>query len=424
MNKLTLNQNSLSEEALKRRFLAIVSLLPILFTLAERGIRILNEEVHYFPGTATPSLFPLVTIVNLIANAGLWFLTTKSKYLKVQTIAHLWGAFGCLAVFMVSAQSGGVTSFASQWYSPILMVLALLLTPRAAYIWIALSIAQVLALFVFFTPHIQDSYVLSFSLIELQLMITFIVWNYNRLQDLNRKHIESQKRNQEILLRVISHDIRNPMQVIVTAAENLLKPNTDFQLLRDKILKATRTVLGIVDHTREQILLANSEITLQPASVDVSEVVRQAAQDMEAAAKEKDVQMEVKIHGSNSFLAYVDEQRLHDQVIENLLANAIKFSPLHGKIRISISAKGNAITIFVHDNGVGIPARLRQHLFEFVPTAKRRGTAGEIGSGFGLSIAKSYLDAMGGSIRIRSRERIGDRSSGTAVKITLPRKAL
>ena len=410
-----------TDEDLKRRFLAILALLPILFTLTDRLVRFLNQEFMYFPGHDEGPLFAPITLVNFAGNLVLWFLATKSKRLKVETIAQMWAALGHLTLFIVCAQSGGITSFASQWYAVIVMALGLLLPALLAYFWIGASVLQALALFIFFTPNHQDTYLLSLNMIQLQLMIMIAVWNYSRFQNLNRARIEEQKRNQEILLRVISHDVRNPMQVIVNAAERLLKPNVDLGRAEEQILKASKTIIGIIDHTKEQILLANSKISLNSTTVDLSALVERAAQGITDLAKEKGVQLEVKVRGTGGFFAVVDEQRFHDQVLENLLINAIKFSHPHGRIRISLSRTSRSVYIVIQDCGIGIPKKLLPQLFEFVPTAKRRGTAGEVGSGFGLSIAKSYLNAMGGTIHVRSREKIGDGKSGTAVKIVLPR---
>ena len=419
-----MDKSQLAEEDLKRRFLAIISLLPIIFTLTDRLVRILSQKFMLFPEHNEMPLFPPITIVNFAGNLVFWFLAAKSKRLKVETIAQMWAALGHVTLFTVSTQSGGVTSFAAQWYAVIVMVLGLLLPAFAAYIWIGISIIQALVLFIFFTPNPLDTYLLSLSVIQLQLMIMVVVWNYNRFQNLNRSRIEEQKRNQEILLRVISHDVRNPMQIIVNAAERLIKPNVDLGRAEEQILKAAKTILGIVDHAKEQILIASSKISLDSAVVDLSPVIERATQGVADLAKDKNVQIEIKIRGTGAFFAFVDEQRLHDQVLENLLINAIKFSRPQEKVRISLSRTPRFVCIAVQDCGIGIPNKLLPHLFDFVPTTKRRGTAGEVGSGFGLSIAKSYVNAMGGTIRVRSWEKIGDGPSGTTVKIVLPRKQI
>ncbi len=410
-----------SEDQLNRRFIGIVALLPVFFTLFDWILRTFNKEFASVAGGENSQFRNWNSGITIAGNLVLWFLATKVKRINSQVIAHLWAALGCAILFTLSARTGGMSSYAGQWYTMILMALGLMLPGYAAYYWIAFCVFQAVVLLLIYTPTQQGSLVHSIGFIELEIMITLVIWNYHRFRGMYYSLIEKQRTNQEVLLRVISHDIRNPMQVIVSAADRLSKPNVDVAHAGEQILKATKTVLGIVDHAREQIRFASSEISLHAAVTDLAPVVQRAVHGVEELAAQKGVVIEVKMHCTEGAFALVDEQRLHDQVLENLLINAIKFSPPKGKIRISLSCLPQSVLIMVQDRGIGIPQNLIPQLFNFVPTSKRRGTSGEVGSGFGLSITKAYVTAMKGTIRVRSRDsKDRERSSGTIVLVKFP----
>jgi len=102
-------------------------------------------------------------------------------------------------------------------------------------------------------------------------------------------------------------------------------------------------------------------------------------------------------------------------VLNNLLTNAVKFTPSRGKVAVSIAPEGNLVCLKISDTGIGIPADQLPRIFERFHTGHRHGTGGESGTGLGLTIAKQVVEMHHGSIVIEST--VGE---GTSAIVHLP----
>lgn len=104
------------------------------------------------------------------------------------------------------------------------------------------------------------------------------------------------------------------------------------------------------------------------------------------------------------------------QVMNNLISNAIKFTPENGVIEVEIEDKQASVQIVVRDNGIGIPEELQPYLYDKFTRARRRGLNGEDAVGLGMSIIKTIIELHGGNIRLESKE-----NEGSAFFITIPK---
>ena len=110
----------------------------------------------------------------------------------------------------------------------------------------------------------------------------------------------------------------------------------------------------------------------------------------------------------------VDKEKMA-RVINNLMTNAIKFSPKGGRIEVMTAKHDNGVVIKVADNGIGIPADKLPGLFRMFTNVRRKGTANEESFGLGLAICKQIVDAHGGTLSVDSTE-----GQGSTFVITLP----
>ena len=97
------------------------------------------------------------------------------------------------------------------------------------------------------------------------------------------------------------------------------------------------------------------------------------------------------------------------QVVSNVVNNALKFTPKGGHVRVNIARKGEAVSLAVEDDGVGVPPDKADRVFEKLTKLRPRGTAGERGTGIGLYVTKQLVDRLGGTISLSSREPAGTR---------------
>lgn len=137
---------------------------------------------------------------------------------------------------------------------------------------------------------------------------------------------------------------------------------------------------------------------------------------------EKDVQVIVKNDFSHEDV-FIDAERnsLVNQIFQNILTNAIKFSYKNGKIIISIKEVNGKIEITFRDFGMGMPEDIKNNLFKINVKTSREGTSGEAGTGYGMPLMKSYVDYFKGEVVIDSVEKKDDEiNHGTKFKLIFP----
>src|SRR3984957_20410801 len=188
-----------------------------------------------------------------------------------------------------------------------------------------------------------------------------------------------------------SHEFKTPLSVILSSISLIEKyPETDQQ---DKRLKHIHRIKSNVNNLKQ---ILNDFLSLEkledgivkncPVETDLDLLVRETMHDMEEAVTKG---QEVRLHATgNQRPVWVDAQLLRNILI-NLFSNAIKYSPEGGSIDVTLSYGPAAVDIEVKDQGIGIPAEERPHLFERFFRASN--TTGISGTGLGLSIIRRYL---------------------------------
>ena len=113
---------------------------------------------------------------------------------------------------------------------------------------------------------------------------------------------------------------------------------------------------------------------------------------------------------------------IEDQIIANILTNAIKFSPEGGSITLTCHDNGSQIELHIEDEGDGVPQHILPYLFDPLAPTSREGTAGETGTGFGLPIVKKFISVLGGEISVHSPARPNPAEKrGTKVRLAFQR---
>ncbi len=147
--------------------------------------------------------------------------------------------------------------------------------------------------------------------------------------------------------------------------------------------------------------------------VDIAEVARQMVDELSERARAAGVELKVDVAVGATTMARGDRDRL-GQVLQNLVDNALKFTPRGGTVQVRVGGDGRVVKVEVEDSGVGVPQEALPRLFEpffQVPTNTHAGQ----GSGLGLAIVKAVVDSHGGSVKVASEER-----KGTTFSVELP----
>ncbi len=222
---------------------------------------------------------------------------------------------------------------------------------------------------------------------------------FNQMADSLEKN-EKVRRN---LLADVSHELRTPVTILQGNFEALQSGKAEptpqrLSSLYDEVLRLGRLVSDM-----EAINLAEAgKLPLDRRYVDLAALVARAAGAFQHEADERNISFQIEMVPETGRW-YLDEDRLV-QVLINLLANAFKFTPDGGEIILRARQEGRGLSIDVLDSGPGIPPGELPFLFErFYKVSQGRGG----GSGLGLSIAKSFVEAHGGSIHAANRPQGG-----------------
>ena len=217
----------------------------------------------------------------------------------------------------------------------------------------------------------------------------------------------------EEFLAIVSHDLRNPLNNISMAAQNLLEEPKDVKELASSINRSASEMLGLIQDLLDVERIAIGKLTLHIEQHDVREIIEQAVGQLQGAAASKGVILEAEPEDVCGYVV-CDRSRVM-QVLSNLIGNAIKFTPAEGEICVSCKRtglEGEKVQISVSDTGEGIAPEKINTIFERfsqIHNQDRRGI------GLGLYIAKMMVEEHPGRIWVESK--LGE---GSTFHFTLP----
>jgi signal transduction histidine kinase len=219
-------------------------------------------------------------------------------------------------------------------------------------------------------------------------------------------------------IRVLTHDLANPLAIIQGSLRQLLQQKDPVVLKNaQRIERASSQMKGLIDNIRTIQALQSGKLEIKPTSVSLRQAVDNAIFTVSELSEKKNVPVQV-IDFSQDLNILADPSSLSHEVLSNLLSNAIKFTEPGETISITVEALENHLLLHIQDRGIGIPPDLLERIFDENASTSREGTAGEKGTGFGMPLVKAFMEAYGGQIFIISKtKQSGQLNHGT--KITL-----
>jgi signal transduction histidine kinase len=221
-------------------------------------------------------------------------------------------------------------------------------------------------------------------------------------------------------LGMAAHDLRNPLQVIDGYGKLLLNGMVGAVTpAQEKALEAvTRNcafMLGLVNDLLSISRIESAEIQLDRADLDLAALLRANVELNRLLADAKDIEIRLSL---DAHLPHIRGDAFKiEQVLNNLISNAVKFSHRGSKVDVAARRNGLGAAISVKDQGQGIPLEEQHKLFRPFETTSVRGTAGEPSTGLGLSIAKRIVEAHGGALGVESAPGVG-----STFEFTLPNR--
>jgi len=237
--------------------------------------------------------------------------------------------------------------------------------------------------------------------------------SFNRMiEELERA--DQQRRN---LTADVAHELRTPLHIIQGNLEGILdgvyEPTSQHI---NATLDETRLLARLVDDLRTLSLAEAGQLPLTWEPVDVAELLADVSTSFSGQAEAAGIDLHIEIEGAPSDLTVTGDVGRLDQVLSNLMANALRYTPAGGVVTLQAQPTDGGVRIIVRDTGQGIPAEDLPYVFDrFWRGDRSRSHAGGAGSGLGLAIAQQLIQAHGGRIGVESEP-----GQGTAFTIELP----
>lgn len=272
---------------------------------------------------------------------------------------------------------------------------------------------------------IQLAYII---IILISILIIFLIWSLvinirkNRLLANQQQIIENQKVHLEQLnftkdkfFSIVAHDMKTPLNSMKSFSDFMLNHLDD--LSRDDMIQMNLKINNSLDNTlkmADNLLnwarIQMNDIEVQKTKINLLEIIEPICFLFQDIASKKDIHLNSKLD-SNIFI-YADPDQI-TFIVRNLISNAIKFTKKKGNISINSYSEENKVIIRIEDDGVGMPKKIKENVFNSENKYSMKGTEGESGTGLGLMLCLEFINMNGGEIEIESED-----DKGTTVILT------
>lgn len=250
---------------------------------------------------------------------------------------------------------------------------------------------------------------------ELQQSNQELAWSNERLHELNNE--------KNAILGIAAHDLKTPLATMLTLTE--LVENDRDTLSREELYHFTglmhqsaKRMMALIKQLLNMNMIDEGKLNLSPETIEVNHIIARLIADAEALARPKNLTFHFAMPSEIYFIAA--DSNAYMQIIDNLLSNALKYSPLSKRIWVELSVMdfedGEYICCCVRDEGNGLTDEDKKRLFGKFARLSARPTGGEHSTGLGLSIVKKLVEAMDGKIWCESEHR-----KGAAFSVAFPR---
>jgi PAS domain S-box-containing protein len=224
---------------------------------------------------------------------------------------------------------------------------------------------------------------------------------------------EADRRKEDYLI-MLAHELRNPLAPIRTGLHLLGRRPNDQRLVGDVRAMMSRQVehmSRIVDDLLDVSRIATGKVTLRPTRLDLADVVRTCVDDRRPVAEGAGLRLSLDTSGG---AVWVDGDAVRlSQVFDNLIQNAVKFTPRGGSIALSVAAEGALAVVHCRDTGTGIEPEMLPRLFDIFSQADRSLDRSKGGLGLGLALVKGLVELHAGAVEARSE------GAGTGAEFTV-----
>ncbi len=213
----------------------------------------------------------------------------------------------------------------------------------------------------------------------------------------------------------IAHELRTPISVQranLEALQDGIYPLTPENL--EPLLEQNKLLTRLVEDLRTLALVESGQLKLDLAPTNLHLLAARLIENFRSQASQRQIELRLSVPPGATPVVMADPLRL-EQILSNLLSNALRYAPPEGWIEIAIVPVLSRVQVTVHDNGPGIPAEALSHIFERFYRSGRSRSRLEGGAGLGLAIARQLAEAQGGSLQAANHPQ-----GGAVFTLTLP----
>jgi signal transduction histidine kinase len=226
--------------------------------------------------------------------------------------------------------------------------------------------------------------------------------------------LEEASRAKDEFLAMLGHEMRNPLAPIVTALDLIERRGTDpFAREHDIMRRHARHLVRLVDDLLDVSRIARGKVTLQPGATDLCEVIDRAVDSVEPLMEERGHRLVVTAPSTLPLCA--DADRL-TQVLTNLLTNAARYTPAGGTVEVGARQEGDAVRLWVRDDGVGMSDELQRSAFDMFTQGPQGPQRAQGGLGLGLAVTRALVELHGGRVSAHS----DGPGAGSTFEVVLP----
>ena len=233
---------------------------------------------------------------------------------------------------------------------------------------------------------------------EILVNISELVLNHLEL----RQEARIAVKHQHQILNTTAHDLKNPLSIMPLLADMIMHHKNDPKAIDDianQIKDAGRRMAGVINDILENAREEAGRVNLRLQAVNLTSLVTGVVNSNAARAKNKEQQLNLSIE--KDCMVYADPRKL-TEIVDNLINNAIKYSPLGTAIHVQVKVKEEFGVIEVRDEGPGLTRDDKKNLYRRFTSLSAQPTGGENSTGLGLSIVKNLVDAHRGFIHATS----------------------
>src|SRR5687767_535186 len=229
----------------------------------------------------------------------------------------------------------------------------------------------------------------------------------NTQRELTKKNLELERVNKlkNQFLGMAAHDLRNPIGAIRSFSNLLLDPSVPVTPVQQRdflqrIRESSEFMLALINDILDLSAIESGQLRMDARELDIVQLVRDNIELNRVLAQEKEIT--IALTTAPDVPPIVADPRRIEQILNNLLGNAVKFSARGTTVRVAVRAEGGGVSLVVADEGQGIPAGELATILRPFSRGTPKGTAGEKSTGLGLAIVKRLVDGHGGRLSYES----------------------